>query len=62
MRSPVTVVRQWLGLPTEPDPERQDATRRLAEMERRLARIDASLPNARWHQVYPHPHRQAGDR
>ena len=34
---------------------------RIKEMLVRLDRIDATLPRARYHQVYPHPHRRAGD-
>ena len=59
----MTVVRQWLGLPVEPDPQREEAKRRLDDAEKRLrlARVDAGMPSARWHQVYPHPHRRSGD-
>lgn len=55
-------VREWLGVPHTPEWEREAIERRLAEQERRLRRIDASIPNARWHQTYPHPHRRAGER
>ena len=61
MRDLMHRVREWLGVPHTPDWEREAVERRLEEQERRLARIDATLPRARYHQTYPHPHRRAGD-
>ena len=41
-----------------------DEQSRLKEMVQRLDRVDATIgaQAARYHQVYPHPHRRAGER
>lgn len=56
-------LREWLGLPHTPDGEKRNVERRLAEQQRRLARIDAYLGIERRHRLVPaHPHRREGDR